>query len=105
MNDAFDLRSGETHIEVHKFRGGTILFATIFALLVQAFLPVYWPKVATLDLPLLITIYFGLSRRKILYDTANSGEYWKPCTFKHARRGDDHRCYHGNAYESRYCYS
>src|SRR5260221_11886450 len=63
MNDAFDLRSGETHIEVHKFRGGTILFATIFALLVQAFLPVYWPKVATLDLPLLITIYFGLSRR------------------------------------------
>src|SRR6267142_5151968 len=63
MNDAFDLRSAETHIEVHKFRGGTILFATIFALLVQAFLPVYWPKVATLDLPLLITIYFGLSRR------------------------------------------
>lgn len=63
MNDAFDLRSGETHIEVHKFRGGTILFAAIFALLVQAFLPVYWPKVATLDLPLLITIYFGLSRR------------------------------------------
>jgi rod shape-determining protein MreD len=63
MNDAFDLRSGETHIEVHKFRGGTILFATIFALMVQAFLPVYWPKVAMLDLPLLITIYFGLSRR------------------------------------------
>lgn len=63
MNDAFDLRSGETHIEVHKFRGGTILFATIFALIVQAFLPVYWPKVAMLDLPLLITIYFGLSRR------------------------------------------
>lgn len=63
MNDTFDIRSGESHIEVHKFRGGTILFATIFALLVQAFLPVYWPKVSTLDLPLLITIYFGLSRR------------------------------------------
>jgi len=23
MNGTFDLRSGETHIEVHKFRGGT----------------------------------------------------------------------------------
>src|SRR5215471_641697 len=63
MNDAFDLRSGETHIEVHKFRGGTILIATILALLVQAFLPVYVPKFAVLDLPLLLTIYFGLSRR------------------------------------------
>lgn len=63
MNDTFDLRTGETHIEVHKFRGGTILFATIFALIAQAFLPVYLPKVAIVDLPLLLTIYFGLSRR------------------------------------------
>jgi len=63
MNDTFDLRSGETHIEVHKFRGGTIIFATVFALFAQAFLPVYLPKVAIVDLPLLITIYFGLSRR------------------------------------------
>jgi rod shape-determining protein MreD len=63
MNDTFDLRSGETHIEVHKFRGGTILFATVFALFVQAFLPVYLPRVTIVDLPLLITIYFGLSRR------------------------------------------
>src|SRR5258705_2513953 len=63
MNDAFDLRSAETHIEVHKCRGGTILFATIFALLVQAFLSVYISKAGFLDLPLLITIYFGLSRR------------------------------------------
>src|SRR5215831_1430396 len=63
MNDTFDLRSGETHIEVHKFRGGAILFATVFALFVQAFLPVYLPRIAIVDLPLLITIYFGLSRR------------------------------------------
>ena len=63
MNDAFDIRSAETHIEVHKFRGGTILFAALFALGAQAFLPVYFPKVGMLDLPLLITIYFGLSRR------------------------------------------
>ncbi len=63
MNDAFDLRIGESHIEVHKFHGGTILLSVIFALVLQAFLPVYIPKAGVLDLPLLITIYFGLSRR------------------------------------------
>jgi len=63
MNDAFDLRIGESHIEVHKFHGGTILLSMILALVLQAFLPVYIPKAGILDLPLLITIYFGLSRR------------------------------------------
>src|SRR2546429_525574 len=63
MNDAFDLRIGESHIEVHKFHGGTILISVVFALVLQAFLPVYIPKAGILDLPLLITIYFGLSRR------------------------------------------
>jgi rod shape-determining protein MreD len=63
MNDTFDLHISESHIEVHKFHGGTILFSMIFALFLQAFLPVYIPKAGILDLPLLITIYFGLSRR------------------------------------------
>ncbi|HVS89014.1 MAG TPA: rod shape-determining protein MreD [Candidatus Acidoferrum sp.] len=63
INDTFDLRSAETHIEVHKFRTGAVAGATIFALVVQALLPVYFPKADILDLPLLITIYFGLSRR------------------------------------------
>jgi rod shape-determining protein MreD len=63
MNDAFDLRLAETHIEVHKFRAGAIVGATFLALMLQAFIPVYIPKFAVLDLPLLITIYFGLSRR------------------------------------------
>lgn len=63
MNDAFDIRSSELHIEVHKFRAGAIVLAAAFALVLQAFLPVYFPKAGTLDLPLLITIYFGLSRR------------------------------------------
>jgi len=63
MNDTFDIRSSELHIEVHKFRAGAIIFATAFALVLQAFLPIYFPKAAILDLPLLITIYFGLSRR------------------------------------------
>jgi len=63
MNDAFDLRIGESHIEVHKFHGGSIILSVVFALVLQAFLPVYLPKTGILDLPLLITIYFGLSRR------------------------------------------
>jgi rod shape-determining protein MreD len=63
MNETYDLRIGESHIEVHKFRGGAIALATVVALFLQAWVPVYFPKFAVLDLPLLLTIYFGLSRR------------------------------------------
>jgi rod shape-determining protein MreD len=63
MNDAFDLRIGESHIEVHKFRAGAIVIATLLALLIQAWFPVHVARAALLDLPLLVTIYFGLSRR------------------------------------------
>ncbi len=63
MNDTYDLRIAETHIEVHQFRGGAIVATTIVALLLQTSLPVYFPKFSIIDLPLLITIYFGLSRR------------------------------------------
>jgi len=35
----------------------------VAALIVQASMPVYFPKLEILDLPLLVTIYFGLSRR------------------------------------------
>jgi rod shape-determining protein MreD len=63
MNDAFELRLAESHIEVHKFRSGAIVGATFLALMLQVFVPVYISKFAVLDLPLLVTIYFGLSRR------------------------------------------
>jgi rod shape-determining protein MreD len=63
INDTFDLRLTETHIEVHKFRAGAIAGATILALMLQIFVPVYFSKFSILDLPLLVTIYFGLSRR------------------------------------------
>jgi rod shape-determining protein MreD len=63
MNDTYDLRVAEAHIEVHKFRGGAIVAATILALFLQTSVPVYFSKFAIIDLPLLITIYFGLSRR------------------------------------------
>lgn len=63
MNDTYELRGSETHIEVHKFLPGAIIGATIFALVLQRMLPVYFPKLEILDFPLLVTIYFGLSRR------------------------------------------
>lgn len=63
MNDAFDLRIGESHIEVHKFRAGAIVIATLLALLIQAWFPLHIVRAAMLDLPMLVTIYFGLSRR------------------------------------------
>src|SRR5882757_11263832 len=62
MNDAFDIR-GESHIEVHKFRAGAIIIATLLALVIQSSFPIHFAKAAVLDLPLLVTIYFGLSRR------------------------------------------
>jgi rod shape-determining protein MreD len=63
MNEAFDIRGGETHIEVHKFRAGAIIIATLLSLVIQTWTPVHISKAALLDLPLLVTIYFGLSRR------------------------------------------
>jgi len=54
----------EQHIEVHKFRAGAVAVVAAAALILQAFLPVYFPVMGQyLELPLLVTIYFGLSRR------------------------------------------
>jgi rod shape-determining protein MreD len=63
MNDAYELRGSESHIEVHKFFPGAVVIVTIIALVLQSIAPVYIAKVAILDFPLLVTIYFGLSRR------------------------------------------
>ncbi len=63
MNETFELRSGETHIEVYKFLPGAVVAVTVAALVIQASVPVYFSKLEILDLPLLVTIYFGLSRR------------------------------------------
>ena len=63
MNSAFDLRIGESHIEVHKFRSGAILISALLALVIQAWFPLHFTRASLLDLPLLVTIYFGLSRR------------------------------------------
>jgi len=64
MMDALEFRGDAgTHIEVHKFYSGAILVVTILALVLQALLPLYVPHAELLELPLLVTVYFGLSRR------------------------------------------
>jgi rod shape-determining protein MreD len=53
----------EPRLEVHRFRTGSVAGTAFLALLLQAFLPVAVWKANLLELPLLVTLYFGLSRR------------------------------------------
>ncbi len=53
----------ESNIEVHKYYGGAVLLVCLFALVAQALLHKYGRWAELLDLPLLVTIYFGVSRR------------------------------------------
>lgn len=53
----------EPHIEVHKFYAGAVIGVAFLALVSQAFLNEYSGKGEFLELPLLVTLYFGLSRR------------------------------------------
>ncbi|HVA93612.1 MAG TPA: rod shape-determining protein MreD [Candidatus Dormibacteraeota bacterium] len=53
----------EPHIEVHKYYGGVVSVAVVLALLLQAFLPVHFRWANYLELPLLVTVYFALSKR------------------------------------------
>jgi len=53
----------ETRTEVHKYPWFAAPAVAFLALVLHGFLPRYIPQAALLDLPLLITLYFGLSRR------------------------------------------
>jgi len=57
----------EPRLEVHKFRAGAVVGASFLALVLQAFVPAHvWKGNVVgdvIELPLLVTLYFGLSRR------------------------------------------
>lgn len=53
----------EPHIEVHKYYGGVVPVVVLLALVLQAFVPVYIHSASYLELPLLVTLYFALSKR------------------------------------------
>lgn len=50
-------------IEVYRFPVVVAVAVPLAALLLQRFLPLYFPSLAMFDLPLLVTIYFGMARR------------------------------------------
>ena len=53
----------QENIEVHKYYTGTIAAAAVLAIVLQAFLHKYGHWTELVELPLLVTIYFGVSRR------------------------------------------
>src|SRR5277367_3474499 len=53
----------EPHIEVHKYYAGVVPIVVLLALVLQAFFPVYVRSANYLELPLLVTLYFALSKR------------------------------------------
>src|SRR6202790_2933358 len=53
----------EPHIEVHKYYGGVVFLAVVLALVLQAFFPAHFRWASYLELPLLVTVYFALSKR------------------------------------------
>jgi rod shape-determining protein MreD len=53
----------DSNIEVHKYYSGTVVVTAFLALVLQAFLHKYGRWSELIDLPLLVTIYFGVSRR------------------------------------------
>jgi rod shape-determining protein MreD len=62
--ETIEVRLGpEPHIEVHKYYGGVVGGAVVVSLVLQAFLPVHIRAAGYLELPLLVTLYFALSRR------------------------------------------
>jgi rod shape-determining protein MreD len=50
-------------IEVHKFYPGVVTGTVLLALVVETFLLAHFRRAGVIELPLLVTIYFGLSKR------------------------------------------
>jgi rod shape-determining protein MreD len=53
----------ESNMEVHRYYGGAVLLTAFLALVLQAFLHKFGRWSELVDLPLLVTVYFGVSRR------------------------------------------
>jgi len=50
-------------VEVYRIQVPAAVLAPLLALALQALLPLYFPSTALLDLPLLVVIYVGVTRR------------------------------------------
>jgi rod shape-determining protein MreD len=56
-------------LEEHSFHPAVTLLVPVAAILVQVLLPKLFPRIAILDLPLIVTIFFAVSRRSPIAGT------------------------------------
>lgn len=61
--------SGRRQVEVYRTRPAVVALAVFGSLLLQAVLPLTFPRSRYFDLPLLVVIYFSLLRRSQLFGT------------------------------------
>lgn len=53
-------------VEVYHFHIATLILVPLIAVVLQAYVPLYFHSFSMLDLPLLVIIYFALARRSAL---------------------------------------
>jgi len=63
MSDMTIVRTSRDEIEVYRFGPFISVLVPLLALVIQAFVPARWHGFAVLDLPLLVTIFFAVTRR------------------------------------------
>jgi len=63
MSEVTIVRTSREEIEVYRFGPVISLLVPLVALVIQAFVPSRWHGFAVLDLPLLVTIFFAVTRR------------------------------------------
>lgn len=63
MNVAVSYTSRE-EIEVHRFSWAVSIFVPLLAIFIQCFLPLRLSFLAIFDLPLLVTVFFAVARRR-----------------------------------------
>ena len=56
-------------LEEHTFHPAVTLLVPVAAILLQVLLPKAWPRLALLDLPLIVVIFFSVSRRSPIAGT------------------------------------
>ncbi|MHB1700595.1 MAG: rod shape-determining protein MreD [Acidobacteriaceae bacterium] len=61
--------SSRRQLEEHTFHPAVVLLVPFAALFLQVYLPRLWPRLAVLDLPLIVVVFFGVARRSPIYGT------------------------------------
>ncbi len=62
-------RASRREMEEHRFHPVVLILVPLLAIFLQVYLPLRFPSVAVLNLPVLIVIYFAVSRRSPITGT------------------------------------